>query len=106
MSWNYDTKWDAVYDALEDAVAITWDECHKIYVLMDEDECAIMEGYDYDLTPVDDQDEAYNTLLAWYEQSCGLRFIEAIRTTESGDRNEGFTSLIPQFYEDDQDGAW
>lgn len=95
--------WLEVEDALETAVAITWDECHKIYVLMDEGQVAQMTEYEYDpIIPVTSRADALNTLKTWFEQSCSLRFISAI---ESGHENpnDGFTRLIGQFEFEDED---
>jgi len=88
-----------VWDTVQKAKAIAWDTCHKIYVLMDNEQVSKMIEYGYeddmlkatDLTP----EEMMNTLEDWYVNSCGLRFIEAVRTVE-GDPNEGFTRLIAQ----------
>ena len=95
-----DDRWSDVHDACEDAVAITWDECHKIYLLMDDEQVDIMKGYGYDITFVTDEQTAFDTLSGWYDESCGLRFIEAIRTEP--DPIKGFTSLIEQFADEDE----
>lgn len=84
---------------LVEAKAIAWDTCHKIYILMDDEQVAKVIEYGYgddilyssDLTP----EEMYNTLEDWYANSCGLRFIQAVRTVE-GNPNEGFTNVIEQ----------
>ena len=88
-----------VWDTVQEAKAIAWDTCHKIYIIMDDEQMAKMIEYGYGadilyssyLTP----EEMMNTLEDWYVNSCGLRFIEAVRTVE-GDPNEGFTRLIAQ----------
>ena len=36
MNTTTHTRWDDVATAVEEAVSIAWDGCHKIYVLMDE----------------------------------------------------------------------
>lgn len=98
--------WLEVEEALDTAVAITWDECHKIYVLMDEGQVELMKSYGYDpIIPVTIETDALNTLKGWFEQSCSLRFISAV---ESGHENpnDGFTNLIGQFddeFERDED---
>lgn len=94
-----------IKSALASAKAIAWDGCHKIYVAMDEHEMRTFESYGYDpLIPVTDIDEAYHTLCDWWDLSCGLRFISAVATTDTGDRNDGFSDLIPQCYvQDDAD---
>ena len=98
MSLVWDKYRDEIRDAVESAKAITWDKCHKIYVLMDDEQVAEMRDYGYD--PIVGRDEADDDgmmwlLRQWYEKSCGLRFIESIATNHE-DPNGGFTSLIPQ----------
>jgi hypothetical protein len=48
--------------------------------------------------------EMLDTLERWYDDSCSLRFINAVSTVD-GDPNEGFTDLIPQGadWQDDDD---
>ena len=84
--------WEAVEDALSEAVAFTWDECHKIYVMMDETQVAKMVGYGYDpIVRVNNAQDALATIKKWYEESCGLKFICAISS-----EGEEFADLIPQ----------
>lgn len=90
--------WDAVEDALADAKGIAWDTCHKIYVLMDDEQMALMREYEYDpLLSADTmtQDEMLAKLKEWFEQSCGLRFISAVSTNHENP-NAGFEDLIEQ----------
>ena len=47
-------------------------------------------------------DEMFSLLNKWYEQSCFLRFINAVETVE-GDPNKGFTDLIEQGAEDEDE---
>ena len=97
-----DTTWERVRIALHTAKGIAWDECHKIYVLMDDEQVQKMREYEYDpLLPVTDPDKALETLREWYEDSCSLRFISAVKTVE-GDPNEGFMDLIAQFEGDEE----
>ena len=91
-------KDDVIKQYLQNARGIAWDECHKIYVLMDDRQMELMAKYGYDrLIKAQDTtpEEMFNTLIWWYEDSCGLRFIEAVRTNESNP-NKGFTSLVGQ----------
>lgn len=97
--------WDSVREALQDAKGIAFDTCHKIYVLMDDEQMAQMKEYGYDpLISADDQtaDEMLTTIMDWYEDSCGLRFVQSVRTNHA-DPNEGFDELIPQGAEWDED---
>ena len=41
-------NFDKVEEALETARGIAWDTCHKIYVLMDDEQMAQMVEYGYD----------------------------------------------------------
>lgn len=91
-------SWDKVEVAVEMAKGIAFDTCHKIYVLMDDEQMAQMEEYGYDplipsssMTP----EQMLTTIKQWYGNSCGLRFVQAVRTVE-GDPNDGFISLIGQ----------
>jgi hypothetical protein len=91
--------WSLVYDKMEDAKGIAFDTCHKIYVLMDDTQVALMREYEYDpLYTKDDMSagEMYETIKHWYAESCGLKFVQAVSTVES-DPNDGFESLIEQF---------
>lgn len=83
---------------LQDAKGIAWDTCHKIYILMDDEQMTLMEEYEYDplisskdMTP----EEMFDTVYDWYYDSCGLRFIEAVHTNRE-DPNEGFVTIVPQ----------
>lgn len=86
------------------ARGIAWDTCHKIYVLMDNEQVKAMRGYGYgnannpDSLITDSEmrpDEFYEQLESWYEKSCGLRFIQALSTGEQGE--PVFYDIISQF---------
>ncbi len=89
--------WDAVRNAVQDAAAITWDGCHKIYVLMDYGQVDKMHEYGYKMD-YGSADEMFDLLSEWYDDSCGLRFISAMRTTDGPE--EGYAVLIPQGWEE------
>jgi len=87
------------------AKGIAFDTCHKIYVLMDDQQVALMRGYGYgdendpdslitsdQMTPSQMEDK----VAEWFEHSCGLRFIQAV-STNPDDPNEGYTDIISQF---------
>jgi oligoribonuclease (3'-5' exoribonuclease) len=97
-------RFDEVEYALEDAKAIAWDTCHKIYVLMDDEQVALMREYEYDPLITSDEmspSEMLDKIIEWYDQSCGLRFVQAVRSNPE-DANDGFVDLIPQFFEEDE----
>ena len=98
-----DTKWQKVAVTLNWAKAIAWDGCHKIYVLMDDEQVELMRGYGYDPLITDSEatpDEMLEKLTEWFEDSCGLQFIDAVKTTPNP--NDGFITLIGQF-DDEED---
>ena len=94
-----------VEDYVQTAKGIAWDECHKIYVLMDDEQVELMRGYGYDpviTSSVANPHSMLELLKCWYEESCELKFIEAV-TTNHEDPNAGFETLISQFDEDELD---
>lgn len=87
-----------IKDRLADARGIAWDGCHKIYILMDQNQMDLMREYGYDpLIPAEDTTPAqmFIKLRNWYDQSCTLRFINAVSTV-TGDPNRGFETLVGQ----------
>lgn len=112
MSQTLEDKWYEVQEAVTDAKGIAFDGCHKIYVLLDNEQVHLMAGYGYGedgsfLFTKQHLNEAemLNTLKGWYEKSCALKFVEAVVTVQEGqDPNEGFSDLIEQgFEEEDED---
>ena len=95
-----DNLFDPVEDALEGALLIAWDGCHKIYLAMD-DEQADWFRQNYNGVHCDDRtfegtpEEMLTTLKGWWDESCGLKFINAV-TTNHDDPNAGYESLIGQ----------
>jgi hypothetical protein len=100
---------DKLTEALADAKALAWDGCHKIYILMDDEQANLTRSYGYgdgngdsvfqwiEHEP-DGRARAAATLREWWDESCGLRFINTIRTVP-GDPNDGFADIIAQFEE-------
>ncbi len=90
--------WDLVEDYTENARGIAFENCHKIYVLMDTYQVALMREYEYEFVITDKEQtpsEMLATLKEWFEKSCPLRFIEAVETNHE-DPNAGFTTLVEQ----------
>jgi len=90
-----------VYCRISEAEGIAWDNCHKIYLLMDSEQVNLMRGYGYDLLVTADQmssDEMFELVENWYNSSCSLRFIQAVSTNHINP-NAGFESLVSQFDE-------
>lgn len=105
--------WEAVALAAGSAKSIAFDGCHKIYVLMDDEQTQLMTGYGYRENGTSGASRLYTSaemtpeqmlaqLHEWYDESCGLRFINAVRTVR-GDENKGFTALIAQGEDDEEE---
>lgn len=93
------TDFMMVAEAVADAKAIAWDTCHKIYLLMDDEQVEKMREYGYDPLITKEEStpqEMLETLKEWYEDSCDLKFIDAV-STHPTDPNLGFETLIGQF---------
>jgi hypothetical protein len=87
-----------VRNRISEAEAIAWDNCHKIYILMDSEQVELMRGYGYDPIITNEEmnpDDMFGLVQEWYQDSCGLRFIQAVSTNDI-DPNAGFESLISQ----------
>lgn len=75
------------------ARGIAWDTCHKIYIILDDEEMEKMRGYGYDpLISADEMtpEQMTKQILAWYRDSCGLRFIDTCSS------QEGIEIIVPQ----------
>ena len=90
-------------DYLDDAKGIAWDTCHKIYVLMDDNQMQQMKEYDYNpLISAEKMStkELFDTITGWYDDSCGLKFIQAVTTLPND--GEEYHDIVGQF-DDEED---
>jgi hypothetical protein len=94
--------WDVVEYTVAEAKGIGFDGCHKIYVLMDNEQMHQMAGYGYGedgsslvYSSQMSADEMFATVKKWYEDSCALKFVQSV-TTVLDNPNEGFENLIEQ----------
>lgn len=96
-----DQAFGDVLHACDSAHLVAWDTCHKIYLAMDEAQAEWFKnnpGYE---VVGGTTSEMFDTVLRWFYQSCGLRFVQSVKTVD-GDPNEGFVSLVDQFIEEDK----
>lgn len=97
-----DHRWTKVKNYINRANAIAFDDCHKIYILMNIEQTEQMYNYGYeDIFKINDnnKEQAYALLREWYYGACSLRFVEAVE-----DINENkFETLIEQDFETDDD---
>jgi len=94
--------WDVVENTVAASEGIAFDGCHKIYVLMDNEQMHQMAGYGYGedgsslvYSSQMSADEMFATVKGWYEDSCALKFVQSV-TTVLDNPNEGFENLIEQ----------
>lgn len=87
-------KFDLVEERLATCKAVAWDECHKIYILMDDEQVSLTKSYGYEVlvTPaeVGGHKELLEIVKTMFDASCPLRFITAIATAT------GFEEIIGQ----------
>jgi len=83
-----------VLDEVETAHLVAFDRCHKIYLAMDEIEAKWFRDSNYTVfqgSPM----EMYLEVIKWWNESCGLRFIQSVTHNETN-RNAGYKNLVPQ----------
>ena len=99
-----------VREYTDEAKGIAFDTCHKIYILMDDAQVALMREYGYGeddpnaIATSDQLDpaEMATVVATWFERSCGLKFISAVSSdTSFGD--DGWVSVISQFEADEDE---
>lgn len=90
-----------VAEVIAQAELVATDGCHKIYLAMDEEQAEWFRD-NYEFVFEHTADEMLDRVIEWYEDSCSLRFVSAVRTNHA-DPNEGFTDLIPQGIDWDDD---
>jgi hypothetical protein len=97
---NQETDLDTL---LTYAYSVSWDGCHKIYLNMDKMQHDKMIEYGYERTI--QNNNPYITkqeVQTWYEDSCSLRFIDAVFTND--DETDKFVTVIAQFFgEEDEE---
>lgn len=90
-----------LHELLFSAHSVSYDGCHKIYLNMDEAQTTKMIGYGYDKTIIDTPANMEAMVEEWFEDSCGLRFIDAVFTNE--DETDKFVTVVPQFFGEEED---
>lgn len=93
---------DRVVDAINDAHLVAYDGCHKIYLAMDEVEAEWFRNF-YEFVVAGSAEVMLDAVIRWYENSCGLRFVTAVRH-DAENPNAGYTQLISQFEDLEEEG--
>lgn len=102
MSVTDSELFEDVRDAIFGAHLVAWDGCHKIYLAMDATEADWFRA-EYRHVCSAPADEMLAVVGEWWEDSCSLRFVEAVSHNED-DRNAGFVTLIAQFADEEGEG--
>ena len=89
---------EKVHEYIYDAKLIAWDGCHKIYIASDDAQAEWFINAPYPHIETGDPEYMLKMLGMWWEDSCGLRFINAV----SG-ANAEFVTLIAQFEDEDDE---
>tara|TARA_R110000751_G_scaffold1985_15_gene7657 strand:- start:306 stop:662 length:357 start_codon:yes stop_codon:yes gene_type:complete len=101
-----------VKKSVANAVSISWDNCHKIYVCTDDEshDQQVVRGYEWVLRVdsegnLPDGTPAVDRLFEWFKNSCGLEFIQEIGG--GGTSNSDFSDVIGQgAYHEDEEGVY
>jgi len=99
-----ETYWK-IREYTDEAKGIAWDTCHKIYILMDDNQVALMREYEYDPIITSEQinpAEMATVAAVWFEKSCALRFVNAVYS-DTSIGHEGFVNVIAQFEGDEEE---
>lgn len=86
---------------LERASTVAWDGCHKIYLNMDIEQTGKMVGYGYSNMVGGTTESKQDAVFRWYEDSCSLRFLDAVFTQPDG--GDQFVVVVSQFEGEDDE---
>ena len=84
-------------ELLSQADTVAFDGCHKIYLNMDKQQTDKMIGYGYTRMVSGSFWDKQNAVFEWYEDSCSLRFIDAVFTKSDG--TDDFVIVVGQEFE-------
>ena len=87
-------------ELLSQADTVAFDGCHKIYLNMDKQQTDKMIGYGYTDMSSGSFHDKQDAVFKWYEDSCGLRFIDAVFSDGDSDK---FVVVVGQFFGDDEE---
>jgi len=90
-----------VEEYCQNAQLVAFDGCHKIYLAMDKKE-ADWFRWNYEYIMEGTPEEMLTTVIGWYENSCFLRFVNAVYHNENNP-NKGYVALIEQFADENDD---
>lgn len=91
---DWHPAFEDVCHAIGDAILVAWDECHKIYLALDETEAQWFRD-NYPIVMSGTPRQMMITVVSWFHRSCPLRLISSVRHV-ADNPNEGYTSLVGQ----------
>lgn len=90
--------WHPVFEdvchTIEDAILVAWDECHKIYLALDETEAQWFRD-NYPVVVEGTPRQMMISVVSWFDRSCPLRLISSVRHV-ADNPNDGYVSLVGQ----------
>ena len=89
---------EPVENYIDEAILVAFDGCHKIYLALDEIEAKFFRD-EYPHVVENTSDTMLATVVRWYGESCGLKFVQGVRHN-AANPNAGFTSIVDQGAED------
>jgi len=84
-------------ELISEADSVAFDGCHKIYLNMDPKQTMKMINYGYTNLVTDTPAAMEDAVWRWYEDSCSLRFIDAVFTND--DDTDKFVVVVGQQFE-------
>lgn len=84
-------------ELLSQASTVAFDGCHKIYLNMDSQQTDKMISYGYSNIVGGSFWDKQTAVFKWYEDSCSLRFIDAVFTQPDG--GDQFVVVVGQEFE-------
>ena len=88
-----------LYDAIDEAIVVAYDGCHKIYLALDPIEAQWFRD-EYPHVVGGSAEEMLAAVERWWDKSCPLRFINGVRHNPTNP-NAGYISIVPQFADED-----
>lgn len=83
---------------------VAFDGCHKIYMAFDRHQADWFRD-EYPHTVEGDQDKMLEAIQTWWDESCVLKFVSGV-VHDAEDPNRGFTQVVPQGAEAEEDCTW
>lgn len=100
-AYDIEEGFKALEEYSKNAILAAWDNCHKIYLAMDQEKANFFRE-NYETVVESSLSESLSSYVKdWFENSCSLRFINAV-WTNNANPNAGYVNIISQFATSDK----